>query len=698
MSIIIALIISSMSSIAQPSYFDSLNMRYVGDWPFAPANDMAVDSARNIVFMASGGGILVFSMDSTPPYLLSSLKFRYKVVSLLYDDSSQRLYAGFGGYGLGIFDVSDPSNPYLVACSGDQRDNSTPYEMRIYNDYIVATGVNSHVPVLLFYDLTNLSDLFFYGYPLTHGAGGLDIRDRYVFVTEGNGGIEVIDILRPARPSRVSSYSDGKYMTDIKISGNYAYVAEHDSGVAIINISNVHSLQPVGQVYFNGMEEILSVFIKDSLLYMADPWGSLWIADVNNPYAPAFVNRVRDLGFPVKVAVYDTLAYVLGRFETGTYLMNVADPTNISIIKNTGGFEYSERLTLSGNTVFLSYGPSGTFLLDVSDPSDPRLIGHIDGNIYYAVEDSPFVFVTKNDTGMAIYDISDPRHPQLISSIDSILTYKVIPQDSFVYVSEYPNIILKINISDPAHPVITAQHYLAGRIVDFAITDSNAVVLTTSYLYVIDLTDLHETFTTGVLINSYGGVVIQDSFVYVAKDMYPEIIEYGLANDSLYQVTTVDSSFNTGVRVAISGHYLYIGDLYYGVRVFDISNYLNIYEVAHYAGFTVLDIAASNGYAFLSTGNMGLQIFALSGVGVNEDNDNVLPTQFLISHGKKVRLMLPAMKGGTLEIYDASGRKVYSCHVSGNEFEINLPGEGVYLWKYTVGKRVLSRGKILVVN
>ena len=699
MSIIVALLVSVIGANAQIAYFDSLNMRYVGSWPFGPANDIAVDSVRNIVFMTSGGGILIFSMDSTPPYLLSSMKFRYKVLSLMYDRYQQRLFAGFGGYGLGIFDVSDPSNPRIIACSGVQNDNTSLFKMKIYGNYLVASGICcGSAPVLAFYDLNNMSNLFFYGYPLRNGAGGFDIADHYVFVAEGSGGIEVIDIQRLARPSTISYYSDGRRMTNLQISGNYAYVVEGTNGVAIVNISNPHSLQPVGQVFFNGMEEALSIYKKDSLLYITDPWGSLWIANVTNPYSPALVSRVQNLGTPWKIIVYDTLAYMLGRFENGTFLLNVSNPSSVSIIKNTGGFYYSNRLTLSGNTALLSYGESGTFLIDVSNPTDPQFISHIDGNIYYAVEDLPLVFVAKNDTGLAIYDISDPRNPQMLSSIDTLLIYKIIPRDTVIYAFKEPYTLLKIDVTNPANPVIVAQSNFYGGIVDFAITDSDAVILTGDYLYVARLEDLHETYITGILVNSLGGVAIQDSFVYVVKDMNPGIVKYRLLNDSLFYVTSMDSSFSSGARAALSGQYLYVGNFYDGVKVFDISDYFNIHEVAYYSGYMVLDIAASNGHAYISTGDMGLQIFELAGVGVNEGYNRVLPTHFLISHRKKVRLMLPINEGGELEVYNTSGRKVYSRNIQGGAFEIDLPKDGLYLWKYEVNGRILNRGKILVVN
>lgn len=36
-------------------WFDSLNIRFIGDWPFGPSYAIACDSARNIAFCGSGG-------------------------------------------------------------------------------------------------------------------------------------------------------------------------------------------------------------------------------------------------------------------------------------------------------------------------------------------------------------------------------------------------------------------------------------------------------------------------------------------------------------------------------------------------------------------------------------------------------------------------------------------------------------------
>ncbi|MEO0156289.1 MAG: hypothetical protein ABIL07_04165, partial [candidate division WOR-3 bacterium] len=42
--------------------YDSSNVRFIGNWPFGPSNAVAIDQARNLVFMGSGGGVSVLNV------------------------------------------------------------------------------------------------------------------------------------------------------------------------------------------------------------------------------------------------------------------------------------------------------------------------------------------------------------------------------------------------------------------------------------------------------------------------------------------------------------------------------------------------------------------------------------------------------------------------------------------------------------
>jgi len=57
--------------------FDSLNMTFVGNWPFGSTSCVAIDSTRNVVFLGSGGGIIVLNVqDPSNPQKIGEIRTR----------------------------------------------------------------------------------------------------------------------------------------------------------------------------------------------------------------------------------------------------------------------------------------------------------------------------------------------------------------------------------------------------------------------------------------------------------------------------------------------------------------------------------------------------------------------------------------------------------------------------------------------
>jgi hypothetical protein len=92
---------------------DSLNVSFVGNWPFGPSWAITVDSTRALAFCGSGGGVYILDIDAPANPTKTSEKIHTKgdVNGLFYDESTQRLYIAAGQAGLGIWDVQDPVNP-----------------------------------------------------------------------------------------------------------------------------------------------------------------------------------------------------------------------------------------------------------------------------------------------------------------------------------------------------------------------------------------------------------------------------------------------------------------------------------------------------------------------------------------------------------------------------------------------------------
>jgi len=99
---------------ASAAQADSLYCRLVGAWPFGPSYAVALDSARNLAFCGSGGGVYVLDVsDSSSPVVLSEAIHTRGVVRDLYYQTN-RLYIAAQSAGLDIWDVSVPASPALL--------------------------------------------------------------------------------------------------------------------------------------------------------------------------------------------------------------------------------------------------------------------------------------------------------------------------------------------------------------------------------------------------------------------------------------------------------------------------------------------------------------------------------------------------------------------------------------------------------
>ncbi|MBD3336713.1 MAG: hypothetical protein GF355_14470, partial [Candidatus Eisenbacteria bacterium] len=89
------------------------NLERVGAWAYGPSFAVDVDSARDLIFLTSGGVVLILDgTDPTQPTLMNEDIHTVGLVSdLFYDADDQNLYIAGGEGGLEIWDVGDPLAP-----------------------------------------------------------------------------------------------------------------------------------------------------------------------------------------------------------------------------------------------------------------------------------------------------------------------------------------------------------------------------------------------------------------------------------------------------------------------------------------------------------------------------------------------------------------------------------------------------------
>jgi len=111
----------------------------------------------------------------------------------------------------------------------------------------------------------------------------VDVVNNIAYIGNGSA-LEILDISNPANPVKLGQVVTPSVVSGIKVSGNYAYVADESDGLRIIDVSNPTNPQEVG--FFDTGSYARGVSINGNYAYVADESDGLRIIDVSNPTSP----------------------------------------------------------------------------------------------------------------------------------------------------------------------------------------------------------------------------------------------------------------------------------------------------------------------------------------------------------------------------------------------------------------------------
>lgn len=74
--------------------FDSLNVCYIGNWPFGAVRAVAYDSLRKLIFIGAGGGVYILndSIHSNPQMVSDKICTRGDIANIFYDSNTKRIF------------------------------------------------------------------------------------------------------------------------------------------------------------------------------------------------------------------------------------------------------------------------------------------------------------------------------------------------------------------------------------------------------------------------------------------------------------------------------------------------------------------------------------------------------------------------------------------------------------------------------
>lgn len=111
----------------------------------------------------------------------------------------------------------------------------------------------------------------------------------------------------PANPKRVGGYDTPGSTRGVAVSGKYAFLADYEAGLQILDISNPAAPELVGR--YDTWGTVLDVAISGNRLCLADGWAGFDVLDISQPANPELIGGY-GLSKGVAVALAGDLVYL----------------------------------------------------------------------------------------------------------------------------------------------------------------------------------------------------------------------------------------------------------------------------------------------------------------------------------------------------------------------------------------------------
>jgi hypothetical protein len=311
-----------------------------------------IHAAGDFVYLCLEDSALCIVDCQTPSNMsIASTLFNLGTTSQVCVVNDIAYIANFIG-GLTVVDISDPTNPDLIQSTepGWARDvlvipgNEYLYVADFYNGLEVFALTDPLHPVLLNTVPT---------YP-DSGAHSFEYRDGYLYMAMYDYGLNVYDLADPANP--VMTHYDPEttfYYRELALTedGQHIFACAEESGILAYTIYAPDSI--VHEYTLEYLEQPFDITINGNYAYIADWQQGLNVLDITN-YAYVFpVDSLLVQDAASAVALIDNEHLALSDWTEGVALVDITDPTNISEIGRLQTPSYAFNAKSDGSYLYL---------------------------------------------------------------------------------------------------------------------------------------------------------------------------------------------------------------------------------------------------------------------------------------------------------------------------------------------------------
>jgi hypothetical protein len=291
-----------------------------------------------------------------------------------FDERRNRLFTAGGAAGLHLLDVSEGTLRYVSTYD----DGGYARNLQLWNGRAYIADTDRGLVVL---DISGDSPVTVWEQGASVGMG-IYVDGNRAYLAAGHDGLCIFELTNPDRPKLLGRTKTAGSAWDVWVHDGYAYVADCDQGVTVVDVSSGEQPLRVGFVTRDAVSPLAEIVRgEDDAVYVAAAYHGLVAIDVSDPTDPIVVSvhRLAPDSWAEGLAVREGLLYlVVGNErhggENGLHILDAHDLYAISTIGKLHFPDWVEGVHVAGDLAFVANTWSGARSIDVQDPDIPLLV------------------------------------------------------------------------------------------------------------------------------------------------------------------------------------------------------------------------------------------------------------------------------------------------------------------------------------
>ncbi|MEO0138016.1 MAG: hypothetical protein ABIL40_07960 [candidate division WOR-3 bacterium] len=266
----------------------------------------------------------------------------------------------------------------------------------------------------------------------------IDIKGNYAYIANDQGGLQIVDISNPESTYVVGHYFHQTNIQGVAVRDSFAYLAlaagpPNNGGMLIVNISDPANPSFVGQDNWFYGYNVFAPPNDTKYVYIAARYWFI-VEDVSWPQYPSYARRFATPGNVHSLFIVDSLAY-LACEQMGLIIYNLKNPDSTAKIGEMDTPSNARDVFVIDDFAYIADGYDGLVLIDVSNPYKPRLVSSYDtpGYAQGIFVENGLAYLADGSGGLKVIDVSDPENLEIYAELKTPYAYNVFVRNGLIY-------------------------------------------------------------------------------------------------------------------------------------------------------------------------------------------------------------------------------------------------------------------------